>query len=280
MGDINWFPGHMHSARKELKKILTRVDVALEIIDARAPRASSNPLIFDLCVLTKKPILKVLNKVDLADPKITKLWIEHFKRTDATEPLTSGRQKKKDVTKILNGCRKTAGSKGYSDRPLQIMIVGTPNVGKSTIFNLLACRRISAVADEPAVTRKQRVIELRNGKVKLIDTPGLLWPKIADRKTGFCLAVNNGIGKNAVFEEAVAEFLGDILLRHYPKSISNRYQLTDDVTDGAQLIQSIVTAKNLYRKGRISNTERAAHILLNDYRAGRLGRISLEHFIS
>ena len=280
MNHINWFPGHMHSARKSIKKILMGVDVALEIVDARAPMASTNPLILDLCLLAKKPILKVLNKVDLADPKVTKWWAEYFSEVDTVVPLTSGKHKKKDLTRILNGCRERTGLSGQLDRSLKIMIVGTPNVGKSTIFNLLARRRISAVADEPALTRKQQALDVMNGEFKIIDTPGLLWPKITEQKTAFCLAVNNGIGRNAIYEEEVAEFLGEILLKHYPKSVKSRYQLTNNVSDGAHLVKCIATTKKLYRKGGIPNTERAAHLLLNDYRAGRLGRISLEHSVS
>ena len=183
MGGINWFPGHMHSASKDFVEIISKVDMVLELVDARAPMASTNPLTNDICSKYKKLVLKVINKVDLADSQVTKSWVNYFKLNDFGKIILLSAKKKNINGKIIANCRQLIGENLSPDCYIKILIAGIPNVGKSTIFNSLANRKVAKVADLPAVTRGQRILGLNREKIKIIDTPGLLWPKIHDDRT-------------------------------------------------------------------------------------------------
>ena len=276
MAGINWFPGHMHSARKDFVEIMSKVDMVLELVDARAPMASTNPLTNDICTKYKKLVLKVINKVDLADSQVTKSWLNYFKLNNSGKTICISAKKHNINGKIIANCRDLLGANLSPESNIKILIAGIPNVGKSTIFNSLANKKVAKVADLPAVTRRQHTLGLYREKIKIIDTPGLLWPKIHDDTTGKILAANHNIGHNAFQEVDVAEFLGEFLTMHYPESLKKRYCVEEIKNNGASLLTKIAIKKKLVEKGNIPNIKSAANMLLRDYRAGYLGRISLE----
>ncbi len=272
---IQWFPGHMTSARKKASETMERIDVVVEVLDARIPAAGSNPLIRELREHRQRPCLKVLNKADLADPVATQAWLTYFNQQAHVQAVALSCKKAGDAAKIPNLCLKLAPHRGSTIKPLRILIMGIPNVGKSTLMNALLKRRVAAVGDEPAVTKNQQSFDLSD-TLTLIDTPGLMWPKIEHDSDGLMLAASHAIGRNAVIDEEVAAFLGNILLNHYPMLATERYGCVTAGMDGFHLIEAVANRRNYRLKGGTLDLEKAALTLLQDYRDGVLGRISLE----
>ena len=272
---IQWFPGHMTSARKKAAETMERIDVVIEVLDARVPAAGSNPLIHELLEHRQRPCLKILNKTDLADPAATKAWLDHFNRQKYVHAVALSCKKPGDVAKVPGLCLKLAPHRGTTLKPLRMMIMGIPNVGKSTLMNALLKRRVALVGDEPAVTKNQQSFDL-NDHMTLIDTPGLMWPKIEHDSDGLMLAASHAIGRNAVIDEEVATFLADLLLARYPALLTARYGFTVDGMDGADVIAAIAKKRGYRIKGGDPDLEKTALMLLQDYRTGALGRISLE----
>lgn len=272
---IQWFPGHMTSARKKAAETMERADVVIEVLDARVPEAGSNPMIRELREYRQRPCLKVLNKADLADPAATKAWLDYFNGQKGVKAIAISCKKPGDAAKIPALCLLLAPHRGTSLKALRMMIMGIPNVGKSTLMNALLKRRAAKVGDEPAVTKSQQSFDL-NDHMTLIDTPGLMWPKIEHDSDGYMLAASHSIGRNAVIEEEVAAFLGDILLARYPSLVSKRYGCAAENMDGHHLIEAIAKRRGFRLKGGGHDLEKAALTLLQDYRDGTLGRISLE----
>jgi ribosome biogenesis GTPase A len=272
---IQWFPGHMTSARKKAAETMERIDVVIEVLDARVPAAGSNPLIRELREHRQRPCLKILNKTDLADPNATKAWLDHFNSQNNVHAVALSCKKPGDVAKVPGLCLKLAPHRGTSLKPLRMMIMGIPNVGKSTLMNALLKRRVALVGDEPAVTKNQQSFDL-NDHMTLIDTPGLMWPKIEHDSDGLMLAASHSIGRNAVIDEEVAAFLGDILLNHYPTLATQRYGCAAEGMDGFHLIEAVAKKRGYRLKGGEYDLEKAALTLLQDYRDGTLGRVSLE----
>ncbi|MDK9760255.1 ribosome biogenesis GTPase YlqF, partial [Vibrio sp. D173a] len=182
---IQWFPGHMHKARKEIEEVIPKVDVIIEVLDARIPFSSENPMIAE--IKAGKPVVKVLNKRDLADPELTQMWIEHFEKEQGVKAIAITTSNKEEVNHIMELVRKLAPHREEIGKNIRTMIMGIPNVGKSTIINCLAGRTIAVTGNQPAVTRRQQRINLQNGVV-LSDTPGILWPKVENPHSGFRLA--------------------------------------------------------------------------------------------
>jgi ribosome biogenesis GTPase A len=272
---IQWFPGHMTSARKKAAETMERIDVVIEVLDARVPAAGSNPLIHELLEHRQRPCLKILNKTDLADPAATKAWLDHFNRQKNVHAVALSCKKPGDVAKVPGLCLKLAPHRGTTLKPLRMMIMGIPNVGKSTLMNALLKRRVALVGDEPAVTKNQQSFDL-NDHMTLIDTPGLMWPKIEHDSDGLMLAASHSIGRNAVIDEEVAAFLGDILLARYPALPTQRYGCAAEGMDGFHLIEAVAKKRGYRIKGGEFDLEKAALTLLQDYRDGTLGRVSLE----
>ena len=185
---IQWFPGHMDQARKHAARAMKSVDVVIEVVDARLPEASSNPLIRTLREQRQRPCLKVLNKADLADPSATEAWLAFYNRQTGVSAVALSCKKPADVARIPALCQKIAPHRNDNFKPLRMMIMGIPNVGKSTLMNALLKRRVAAVGDEPAVTKTQQRLDL-NARMSLIDTPGLMWPKIRYPSDGMMLAL-------------------------------------------------------------------------------------------
>jgi ribosome biogenesis GTPase A len=272
---IQWFPGHMNAAKKEAAEQMENIDLVIEVLDARLPEASCNPLVDQLRKFRQRPSLKILNKIDLADPVATAAWKAYYDAQDGVTAYPMTTKKPLDVARIPDLALSLAPHRGVPTKPLRIMIMGIPNVGKSTLMNALLKKRVAKVGDEPAVTKVQQRLYL-NKNVVLVDTPGMLWPKIAMATDGLMLAASHAIGTNALVEEEVAEYLGDLLLQRYPHLLIARYGLKTDGMDGVGVIEGVAMRRGFRVRGGEYDYEKAAHSLLQDYRQGALGRISLE----
>ncbi|MGP1717957.1 MAG: ribosome biogenesis GTPase YlqF [Methylophilus sp.] len=277
---IQWYPGHMTSARKKAEETLEHIDIVIEVLDARVPAASHNPMIEDMRNFRQRPNLKILNKADLADPQITQAWLNYFNSQPNTKAVALSCKKAGDAKKIPGLCRQLAPHRGSPLKPLRMMIMGIPNVGKSTLMNALLNRRAAKVGDEPAVTKSQQRFDLGDNQ-SITDTPGMMWPKIEHESDGYMLAASHAIGRNAVIDEDVAEFLGNLLLKQYPALINTRYKLDAmklDVQqiDGIDLLQAIAKRRAYKRNDGQWDMERTAMAFLTDYRGGAIGRVSLE----
>ena len=272
---IQWFPGHMVAAQKKAAETMEFTDVVIEVLDARAPAASQNPMIKELGAARQRVNLKILNKADLADPKVTDQWIQYFNSLPKTKAIAISCKKVNEPKKILTFCKSLAPHRGTPLKPLRMMIMGVPNVGKSTLMNAILNKRIAKVGDEPAITKQQQRHQI-NDHMILVDTPGMMWPKIQHESDSYLLAINYAIGKNAYFEDDIAEKLGDILIIEYPSLLKLRYQFESHNMDGFKLLEWIAMKKGIPIRNKNLDIEKAAMILLNDYRQGLLGKISLE----
>ncbi len=277
---IQWYPGHMTSARKKAAETMEFIDVVIEVLDARLPAASHNPMIDEMRLFRQRPNLKILNKADLADPQATQAWLNHFNAQPNTKAVALSCKKPGDAKKIPDLCKQLAPHRGTHIKPLRMMIMGIPNVGKSTLMNALLNRRVAKVGDEPAVTKSQQRFDL-DATMNITDTPGMMWPKIEHDSDGFMLAASHAIGRNAVIDEDVAVFLGNNLLATYPDLLNARYkldamQLNVQEMDGVDLLEAIAKRRAYKRRDGVWDLERTAMVFLTDYRHGSIGRISLE----
>jgi len=254
---------------------MEKTDLVIEVLDARVPEASRNPMIEQMRLHRQRPCLKLLNKSDLADPQATKAWIAHYNAQKNVHAVALSCKKPADVAKIPELCLKLAPHRGTALKPLRLMIMGIPNVGKSTLMNALLKKRVAKVGDEPAVTKMQQRLYLGNNIV-LTDTPGLMWPKIEYPSDGLMLAASHAIGTNALIEEEVATFLADQLLTRYAPLLAARYGLKTEGMDGVAVVEGVALRRGFRLKGGAVDLEKAAHVLLQDYRSGALGRVSLE----
>jgi ribosome biogenesis GTPase A len=274
---INWFPGHMAIAIDKIKKAMADHDVVIEVLDARCPMASSNPMVESLRMARQRPCLKVLNKADAADPQATPQWIAHFNALQNTRAIALSAKKPGDAQKIVAAAKKLAPHRNSTEKPLRMLIMGVPNVGKSTLVNALLKQRRAQVGDEPAITKALARYEL-TPETSLTDSPGLMWPKIEHPEDGLMLAASHSIGINAYIESEVAIFLGGLLLARYPQLLAARYGTPADggTLDGVGVIEAVAARRGFRIKGGGTDFEKAAVTLLNDYRSGALGRLSLE----
>lgn len=272
---IQWFPGHMTSARKNASETMARTDVVIEVVDARIPEASCNPMLHELRRFRQRPCLKILNKIDLADPVATKAWLDYFNAQEGVTAVALSCKSAGDVARVPGLCQKLAPHRSDGTKLLRIMIMGIPNVGKSTLMNALLKRKVAKVGDEPAVTKSQQTLDF-GGHMTLTDTPGMMWPKIDHDSDGFMLAACHAIGRNAVIDEEVAEFLAGRLLARYPARLAERYKLDPSAVDAWGVIEEVGRRRGCLVKGGGMDVEKASQILLNDFRAGSLGRVSLE----
>ncbi|MDP3512414.1 MAG: ribosome biogenesis GTPase YlqF [Sulfuritalea sp.] len=275
---IQWFPGHMTSARKKAAETMALTDVVIEVCDARLPEASSNPMIRELRQHRQRPCLKLLNKSDLADPAATQAWLDYYNSQPGVKAVAISSKKPGEAARVPGLCKSLAPHRNDGVKPLRMLIMGIPNVGKSTLMNALLKRRVAAVGDEPAVTKSQMCIDL-GPTMSITDTPGLMWPKITHDSDGFMLAASHAIGRNAVIESEVAIFLATLLLQRYPAALAERYGFATAGMDGVGVVEAVARKRGCIVKGHRGgelDLEKAAMILLTDYRAGKLGRVSLE----
>ncbi len=272
---IQWFPGHMTAAKKKAEEALENNDLVIEVLDARIPGSSTNPMIETIRNQRQRPCLKILNKSDLADPKITEYWLDHFNNTPNTRAISVSAKSSKDIKKILPNCSELAPHRNSSIKPLRMLIMGVPNVGKSTIINGIHNKKIAKVGNEPAVTKQQQRIIL-NSSMILTDTPGMMWPKISNEIDGYYLAASHTIGINAYDEVETALFLFNAIKNNYKDFLAAKYKIELPFPEDEAFLALIAKKRGFIVKGGEVDFYKAATTLLNDYRQGKLGSISLE----
>lgn len=265
----------MHLTRKAIEERIKEIDVVIELLDARLPGSSANPM---LAQLTRaKPALKVLNKQDLADPERTAQWLAHYNALPGTRALGLDASMAAPAKALIEACFALAPTRGTSmAKPMRVLICGIPNVGKSTLINTLKGKRSAKTGDEAGVTKIEQRIVLQDG-FYLFDTPGVLWPRIIVAKSGYNLAASGAIGRNAFDEEEVALELLDYLRQHYAGQLEARYQLRDVAAQtDEQLLDAIGRKRGALLSGGRVNLQKAAEVAIYDFRQGALGRITLE----
>ena len=283
--NIQWYPGHMAKTKRKMAESLKLVDLVCEIVDARIPLSSRNP---DLDgIVGGKPRLLVLNRIDLADLEITRQWADWFCAqgyTTLSVNSQSGQGMERFVAaaeRSVRDLREQWKSKGQGGRSIRVMVVGIPNVGKSTFINRLLKRKAAGAADRPGVTRGQQWFRLENG-MELLDTPGILWPKLEDPQTGLFLAATGAIKDEIMDRETLACHLMEMLWRAVPDRLTQRYRLHPERLPqesdflGYELLMQAARGRGFLLPGNETDTERMARILLDEFRGGVLGRISLE----
>ncbi len=269
----------MAKARREVTEKLKLIDVVIELLDARVPLSSRNPMIDE--IVAHKPRLVLLNKADLADPAITKEWEKYFQSTGA-KVLALNAQTGKGVNQIPIACKELAQplieklrSKGMKPRAIRAMILGIPNVGKSTLINRLASKRIAKVGDRPGVTKQQQWIKVGND-MELLDTPGILWPKFEDQSIGFRLAATGAIKDELLDFQDIALFILMFMKEYYPTRLKERYKLNELPEEGIALFDEIGKKRGCLLSGGFIDYDKAAEIILRELRSGTLGSITLE----
>ncbi|MEG6584065.1 ribosome biogenesis GTPase YlqF [Dendrosporobacter sp. 1207_IL3150] len=278
--NINWFPGHMAKAQRMIRENLKLVDVVIELVDARLPISSANPVIND--IIENKPRVVALNKADLAEPDWTERWIAEFRsrglQVVALDSMT-GKGAKTLVSRVEQLASTKINSliaKGINPRAVRAMILGIPNVGKSSLINRLLGTATVRTADKPGVTRGKQWIKIGKN-LELLDTPGVLWPKFEDPEVGFKLAVTGAINDEVYdMEKVMAKFL-TFLQENYSERLIERYKLTPPLPqDSAELLKVIGAKRGCLRSGGIVDEEKVRRIILNEFRAGKLGRFTLD----
>jgi len=271
---IQWYPGHMTKARRVLGEMMPSQDVVIEVLDARMPAASANPVVAEL--RGNKPCVKVLSKSDLADPEVTEAWLAHFQSDPTVLAIATSLTRMGDArARIPAMCERLSQRERGADKALRAVITGIPNVGKSSLINTLLGRPVAAVSDKPAVTKETQLVTLPSG-MQLSDNPGLLWPKIQDDDATMRLALGGAIPDTAIEYQAVGLFAAAYFLARYPSLVVARYKLKEAPASAGALLEEIGRRRGCLRSGGTIDLYKAADILVHEFRAGTLGRISLE----
>jgi len=270
---IKWYPGHMGKALEKIGDLIKRVDVVIEVLDARLPFSSSNHKLEE--IRRTKPWIKILNKHDLADPSITKAWVKLFEQQAGVRALPMSSKQSTETKQLTKLCKLLAPKRGKPGFPVRVMVVGIPNVGKSTLINTLAGRSMAKVGDKPAITTTTQLIDLHNGVV-LNDTPGVLWPDMSDQEGAYRLATTGAIGANALDYTVVGLFAGEFMMRRYPEMLQKRYKIAELPDNPTDLMEAIGRCLGCLKSGGGIDLHRASEAFLRELRAGKLGRISFE----
>ena len=276
--DFKWYPGHMTKAKRMMQENMKLIDIMIELVDARIPQSSRNPDIDQLAAGKYRLIL--LNKSDMADDQTTAEWEKYFKSKGffvAKTNSRSGKGVKATQNIILEACKEKLErdrKRGIKNRPIRAMIAGIPNVGKSTFINSLVGRACTKTGNKPGVTKGKQWIKL-NKNIELLDTPGILWPKFEDQTVGLKLALIGSIRDEILNQDEMAIELIEYLKNHYPGILEKRYQV-EEAKDRVEILNQIAENRNCRMKGNELDYEKAARILLEEFRNGKLGRISLE----
>ena len=275
---VQWFPGHMHLTRQAIADRVKSIDVVIEMLDARLPGSSANPLLRELT--QKRPALKVLNKQDLADPDRTALWLAHYNAQPATRAIALDAGVTAPSRALVAACRELAPQRGGMVKPLRVLICGIPNVGKSTLINTLMGKRSTKTGDEAGVTRTEQRVVLADD-CYLYDTPGMLWPRIIVPQSGIHLAASGAVGRNAYDDQEVALELLDILKVAYPALLGARYGVNASPealaqTPAEDLLEAIGRQRGALVSGGRVDAQKAAELVIADFRAAHMGRITLE----
>ncbi|WP_235041775.1 ribosome biogenesis GTPase YlqF [Vreelandella profundi] len=295
---LGWFPGHMNKARRQIKEVLPEIDVVIEVLDARLPYSSANPMLAELT--RHKPVLKILSRADLADPEKTAEWVAFFDAQENMRAFAVTTTNVRELKQIPKLCHELAGAV-RPDRDVRVMVMGIPNVGKSTLINGLAGRKIAKTGNEPAVTKRQQKVRI-DGRVALTDTPGVLWPKIEDQASAYRLAATGAIRDTAIEYIDVGIVTSAELAKRYPEALTARYKLKElppyaapdiphDIDadgpkkpdflaiagfDGHAILKDIAARRGGLRAGGAVDLHRGAEVLLHELRDGKLGRMTLE----
>ncbi|KDN57451.1 MAG: ribosome biogenesis GTPase YlqF [Exiguobacterium sp.] len=276
---IQWFPGHMAKARRQVTEKIKLIDVVIELVDARVPQSSRNPIVDE--ITAGKPRLIVLNKADMADPAVTDAWLKAFKRDDV-EVVAVDSKHSKGLKQLMTGAEKLMKDKhdrmrekGRNPGPIRALIIGIPNVGKSTLINRLAGRNIAITGDRPGVTKRQQWIKMKGGEMELLDTPGILWPKFEDQLVGYRLAATGAIKDEILNLDDIALYTARELRTRYPEQLKDRFKLEELPEDAVELLELIGKKRGLISGGYV-DFEKASELLLNELRHEKIGRISLE----
>lgn len=283
MGDspiVHWFPGHMAKATRMIQEHIKKVDVVIELLDARIPNSSSNPVISELA--GNKPHVVILNKTDLADPKETKEWVNHFREQGKTVVMMdsiSGRGQKQLITAVQNLAKPIIDkwvAKGIRTRSVRTIILGIPNVGKSTLINKLAGTATTRTADKAGHTRGQQWVRIGKS-LELLDTPGILWPKLEDQRAAMRLAITGSISDDVYDSETVMGHLLSYMLEKHPDVLVDRFKLqADEMTDPMVALEAIGRRRGCLVKGGHVDLDKARRIVLADYRNGKWGLLSFD----
>ncbi len=271
---IQWFPGHMHLTRKAIVERIKDIDVVIEMLDARLPGSSANPMLAQL--IQGKPGLKILSKQDLADPVQTQSWLAHYNAMTNVKAIGLDTSMVSPAKALIEACHQLAPNRGGMAKPMRVLICGIPNVGKSTLINTLKGKKAAKTGDEAGVTKIEQRITLADD-FYLYDTPGVLWPRIIVEKSGYNLAASGAIGVNAFDDEEVALELLNYLIEHYPGAITARYKIENvsEHTDET-LLEAVARYRGAIQSGGRVNTTKAAEIVIHDFRSAALGRLTLE----
>lgn len=271
---IQWFPGHMNLTRKAIAERIKDIDVVIEVLDARLPGSSANPLLAEMT--GHKPTLKILNKQDMADPVQTEAWLAHYNAIPGTRAIALQASNAGATQALAPACHALAPGRGGLAKPMRVLTCGVPNVGKSTLINSLTNKRHAKTGDEAGVTKLEQRITLADD-FYLYDTPGMLWPRIIVAQSGFNLAASGAIGRNAYDEEEVALELLDYLRRHYAALLQARFKIAGaEQMKDEEVLEAIGRQRGaLLGKGKI-NTQKAAEIVITEFRTHTIGRITLE----
>ncbi|MUV06469.1 ribosome biogenesis GTPase YlqF [Planococcaceae bacterium Storch 2/2-2] len=276
---IQWFPGHMAKARREVTEQLKLVDIVIELVDARLPESSRNPMIHD--IIQQKPRLILMNKRDLADEKETLRWLRHYEsigehaiainafETKALKSVT------KEAERILSERREEKEAKGIQRRAIRAMIVGVPNVGKSTLINRLAKRNIAKTGNTPGVTKGQQWIKV-GSTLELLDTPGILWPKFEDEEIGYKLALTGAITDRILHMDNIAVYALQFLEERYPSRLQERYEIDTLSDDIAETFDAIGHLRKAYERGGEIDYEKVSNLIVQDVRSGQFGRLTFD----
>lgn len=277
---IQWFPGHMTKAKRMMESQIKLVDVVVEMLDARIPRSSTNPMLQD--ILGSKPKVIALNKLDMADKAQTDLWVEKIKNSGLPVcklDCATGKGVKQLISAIQLAAKPVIDKwlkKGVRNRPVRVMIVGIPNVGKSTLINRLVGKNKVMAADRPGVTRGQQWVTIAKG-LELLDTPGVLWPKFEDPSVGFALAATGAIKEDVFDRESAVELLIDFLLKNYPQELATKYAVSLEEGDDVNAVMAkIATSRGCLKAGGLLDIDKVVQLVLRDFRAGRIGRFTID----
>ncbi|WP_114571097.1 ribosome biogenesis GTPase YlqF [Exiguobacterium flavidum] len=276
---IQWFPGHMAKARREVTEKLKLIDVVIELVDARVPMSSRNPMVDE--ITAGKPRLIVLNKSDMADPRVTEQWIKSLKR-DGVDVVAVDAKHSKGLGQIHEGALRLMKekhdrmiAKGRRPSAIRALIIGIPNVGKSTLINRLAGRNIAITGDKPGVTKRQQWIKMKTGEMELLDTPGILWPKFDDQRVGYRLAATGAIKDDILHLDDIALFAVRELKTRYPEQLRERYRLEELPGDAVEVLEAIGKKRGFVTGGYV-DFARTSEMLLHELRTEKIGRLTLE----
>ncbi|SDI68127.1 ribosome biogenesis GTPase YlqF [Natribacillus halophilus] len=276
---IQWYPGHMAKATRELQEWIKRVDVVVELADARIPQASRNPVLND--VLSDRPKVLAMVKTDMADETVTKQWQQHFEQNGENVVLMNAKHNKgsgkliQEVKRLAQPKMQALQKKGIKKRAVRAMIVGVPNVGKSTVINRLVGKNQAKTGDRPAMTRGNHWLKVSN-EMELLDTPGILWPKFEDQEVGYKLAITGAIKDERLDFQDVVLYLIQQLQKWYPQALEERYNLSELPSEGVDIFETIGRKRGCLIAGGDVDFDQAAEVILRDFRSEKLGPISLE----